>query len=87
MDEVKAGVQYIFQTKNPMTFALSATGHAAMETVMVNMLEKVGTACVLDDLARTLNSNFAPFSLFISNEVAYSFSSISVFIFILVLVQ
>jgi len=39
MDDIKAGVQYIFQTKNPMTLALSATGHAAMECVMVNMLE------------------------------------------------
>ena len=26
MDDIKAGTQYIFQTKNPMTFALSATG-------------------------------------------------------------
>lgn len=39
MDDIKSGVQYIFQTKNPMTLALSATGHAAMECVMVNMLE------------------------------------------------
>jgi len=39
MDDIKAGVQYIFQTKNPMTLALSATGHAAMECVMNNMLE------------------------------------------------
>ena len=28
MDDIKAGVQYIFQTNNTMTFALSATGHA-----------------------------------------------------------
>ena len=28
MDDIKAGVQYIFQTKNPMTLALSATGTA-----------------------------------------------------------
>lgn len=39
MDDIKAGVQYMFQTTNPMTLALSATGHAAMECVMVNMLE------------------------------------------------
>merc|ERR1712002_51097 len=39
MDDIKAGVQYAFQTSNPMTLALSATGHAAMECVMVNMLE------------------------------------------------
>jgi len=39
MDDIKSGIQYIFQTKNPMTLALSATGHAAMECVMNNMLE------------------------------------------------
>lgn len=40
MDDVKAGIQYVFQTKNALTLALSATGHAAMEAVMVNMLER-----------------------------------------------
>ena len=40
MDEVKAGIQYVFQTTNALTLALSATGHAAMEAVMANMLEK-----------------------------------------------
>lgn len=39
MDDIKAGTQYIFQTKNAMTFALSATGHAGMECVMTNLLE------------------------------------------------
>lgn len=39
MDDIKEGIRYIFQTKNEMTLALSATGHAAMECVMVNMLE------------------------------------------------
>lgn len=39
MDDVKAGIQYAFQTRNPLTVALSATGHAAMEATMVNMLE------------------------------------------------
>lgn len=39
MDDIKEGIRYMFQTKNEMTLALSATGHAAMECVMVNMLE------------------------------------------------
>jgi hypothetical protein len=39
MDDVKAGIQYAFQTSNPLTFAVSATGHAAMECVMTNMVE------------------------------------------------
>jgi len=46
MDDIKAGVQYIFQTNNPMTLALSATGHAAMECVMTNMLEPGRTVMI-----------------------------------------
>merc|ERR1711970_1519372 len=49
MDEIKAGVQYAFQTNNPMTLALSATGHAAMECVMVNMLEPGTTILVANN--------------------------------------
>jgi len=49
MDDIKAGVQYIFQTKNPMTFALSATGHAAMECVMTNMLEPGKTVLIANN--------------------------------------
>ncbi len=39
MDEVKLGLQYTFQTQNRLTLALSATGHAAMECVMANLVE------------------------------------------------
>ena len=46
MDDIKAGVQYIFQTSNPMTLALSATGHAAMECVMTNLLEPGRTVLI-----------------------------------------
>lgn len=49
MDDIKAGVQYAFQTNNPMTLALSATGHAAMECVMVNMLEPGTTILVANN--------------------------------------
>merc|ERR1711872_278390 len=49
MDDIKAGVQYIFQTKNPMSLALSATGHAAMECVMTNMLEPGKTVLIANN--------------------------------------
>ena len=49
MDDIKAGVQYIFQTKNTTTFALSATGHAAMECVMNNMLEPGRTVLICNN--------------------------------------
>merc|ERR1719153_633659 len=49
MDDIKAGVQYIFQTKNPMSLALSATGHAAMECVMTNMLEAGRTVLIANN--------------------------------------
>ncbi|GBL96528.1 Serine--pyruvate aminotransferase [Araneus ventricosus] len=39
MDDVKTGIQYAFQTTNRMTFAVSGTGHCAMETAICNILE------------------------------------------------
>ena len=39
MDDIKAGLQYIFQTHNAWTLCLSGPGHLAMEAVMVNLLE------------------------------------------------
>nr|KAG5704757.1 hypothetical protein BaRGS_005213 [Batillaria attramentaria] len=39
MDQVKQGIQYAFQTQNEWTFAISGSGHAAMEAVVANLLE------------------------------------------------
>lgn len=39
MDEIKEGVQYIFQTKNPVTMCVSASGHGAMEAALCNLIE------------------------------------------------
>ncbi|XP_071839714.1 alanine--glyoxylate aminotransferase-like [Apostichopus japonicus] len=39
MDEIKLGLQYVFQTKNKLTLAISGTGHAGMEAAAVNVLE------------------------------------------------
>ncbi|SDI33037.1 alanine-glyoxylate transaminase / serine-glyoxylate transaminase / serine-pyruvate transaminase [Ferrimonas sediminum] len=39
MDEVKALLQYAFQTDNPFTIAVSAPGSAGMETCFVNLVE------------------------------------------------
>ncbi len=39
MDEVKALLQYAFQTQNPFTIAVSAPGSAGMETCFVNLVE------------------------------------------------
>lgn len=46
MDEVKEGIQYAFQTKNEWTFAISGTGHAAMEATVANILEPNEVALV-----------------------------------------
>jgi alanine-glyoxylate transaminase/serine-glyoxylate transaminase/serine-pyruvate transaminase len=40
MDEVKALLQYVFQTKNELTLPVSAPGSAGMETVFTNLLER-----------------------------------------------
>ncbi|XP_033096342.1 serine--pyruvate aminotransferase-like [Anneissia japonica] len=39
MDDIKAGIQYAFQTKNALTLAISGTGHAGMEAAAVNILQ------------------------------------------------
>ncbi len=39
MDEVQTMLREVFQTKNPMTMAISGTGSAGMETCVVNLIE------------------------------------------------
>lgn len=39
MDEIKAGIKYLFQTKNPLTFVLSTSGNGGAECVFVNLLQ------------------------------------------------
>lgn len=39
MDEIKQGIQYVFQTKNPLTLAISGSGHCALEAALFNILE------------------------------------------------
>ncbi len=46
MDALKDMLRRLFQTKNELTFAVSATGSAGMETCLVNLLEAGDTAVV-----------------------------------------
>ncbi|WP_156905408.1 pyridoxal-phosphate-dependent aminotransferase family protein [Chitinibacter tainanensis] len=46
MDEVKALLQYAFQTRNEMTLAVSAPGSAGMEACFVNLVEAGETVIV-----------------------------------------
>lgn len=39
MNDIKSGIQYMFQTRNAMTFAVSGTGHTAMECAIFNAVE------------------------------------------------
>ncbi|XP_036713977.1 serine--pyruvate aminotransferase [Balaenoptera musculus] len=39
MDEIKQGIQYVFQTWNPLTLAISGSGHCALEAALFNLLE------------------------------------------------
>lgn len=38
MDQARAGLQYVFQTNNSMTLAVSGTGHSGMEAALVNLV-------------------------------------------------
>ncbi|KAE9553559.1 hypothetical protein FO519_003252 [Halicephalobus sp. NKZ332] len=49
MDDCKAGLQYLFQTKNKLTFAVSGTGHAGMECAVMNLLEPGETFLVVQN--------------------------------------
>ncbi len=49
MDDVQAGLGYLFQTDNQYTFAVSGTGSAAMETAIGNMVEPGETVLVPDN--------------------------------------
>ncbi|NWI91041.1 SPYA protein, partial [Pitta sordida] len=66
MDEIKAGIQYAFQTQNQLTLAISGSGHCAMEAALFNLLERGDTILVAingiwgqraADIARRLGSN------------------------------
>jgi alanine-glyoxylate transaminase/serine-glyoxylate transaminase/serine-pyruvate transaminase len=46
MDQMKALLQYAFQTRNPLTLSVSAPGSAGMETCFVNLLEPGDKAIV-----------------------------------------
>ena len=47
MDEIKAGMQYAFQTKNRLTLVLSASGHSGMEACLGNLLEPGETIVIV----------------------------------------
>lgn len=66
MDDIKSGLQYVFQTQNPWTLLISGPGHLAMEAVLVNLLETGDTILVgvngiwgerVSDLAIRLGNN------------------------------
>ena len=40
MEETKAGLQYVFQTRNEYTLAITGAGHAAMEASIMNLVER-----------------------------------------------
>lgn len=46
MDEIKEGLQYVFQTQNAATMCITASGHAGMEAVMCNLLEDGDVALI-----------------------------------------
>ncbi|KAM3965396.1 alanine-glyoxylate aminotransferase [Aphomia sociella] len=38
MDDIRAGLKYVFQTKSNLVLAMSASGHSGMETVISNLV-------------------------------------------------
>lgn len=59
LDDVRAGIQYLFQTRSRTVFAMSGSGHLGMEAVITNLLEPGETlliACrgIWDERAREI---------------------------------
>ena len=48
MEDVRRGLQYLFQTRNDLTLAISGSGHAAMEAAIMNVLEAGEKMMVLE---------------------------------------
>ncbi|XP_014609222.1 PREDICTED: serine--pyruvate aminotransferase, mitochondrial [Polistes canadensis] len=46
MDDIKAGIQYAFQTKNKLTLALSTAAHGGMEACLGNLIESGETVLI-----------------------------------------
>ncbi|CAK0772136.1 hypothetical protein CVIRNUC_003932 [Coccomyxa viridis] len=46
MDEIQAGLQYVFQTNSKYTLMVSGTGHAGMEACIANLVEPGDTVVV-----------------------------------------
>ncbi|XP_031620508.1 serine--pyruvate aminotransferase, mitochondrial [Contarinia nasturtii] len=40
MDDIKDGLKYVFQTSNPLTLCISASGHGGMEAALCNLIEE-----------------------------------------------
>ena len=49
MEDVRRGLQYLFQTRNELTLAVSGSGHAAMEVAIMNVLEAGEKVMVLEN--------------------------------------
>ncbi|XP_017771663.1 PREDICTED: serine--pyruvate aminotransferase, mitochondrial [Nicrophorus vespilloides] len=79
MDEVKAGIQYIFQTRNELTLAVSASGHGGMETVMCNLLEPgekvlVATNGIWGERASNMAERYGSVPVKVTTEPGNNFS-------------
>lgn len=70
MDEIKEGLQYVFQTNNRLTLALSASGHGGMEACLTNLLEPGETVLIVKhgiwgqravDMATRIGANVGSF--------------------------
>lgn len=74
MDEIKNGIQYIFQTKNKMTLAVSASGHGGMEAVLCNLTEPGDKILILvngiwGERAANLAERYGNFYCKVTNKV------------------
>ncbi|KAJ8984921.1 hypothetical protein NQ317_012167 [Molorchus minor] len=79
MDEIKEGLRYVFQTKNDLTLAVSASGHGGMEAVFSNLVEPgekvlVAVSGIWGSRAADMARRYGAVAKEISTEVGNDFS-------------
>ncbi|XP_041979101.1 serine--pyruvate aminotransferase, mitochondrial-like [Aricia agestis] len=63
MDDIRAGLQYLFQTRSKLVLAISGSGHAGMETVICNLLSPRDTLLIAsrgiwDERAKIISTRY-----------------------------
>lgn len=66
LDDIRAGLQYVFQTNSKMVLAMSGSGHSGMEAVISNLVGPnetllIASRGIWDERAREIATRYGNF--------------------------